>query len=81
MVDPIRQLVQRALQGRAPRLTLRVVRVARDPDRFAPEKDAACERVRNEEPVPRRQDFFFDDPKVTGKIGRPVALARWMTPG
>lgn len=76
MVGAIRELVQHALQGRAGYFTLAGVRLARHQDRFAPEKDPARERVGKEESVPRRQDFFFDAPKATGKIGRPVAFAR-----
>jgi len=76
MVGAIRELVQHALQGRTVRLTLGGVRLGRNPDRFTPEKDPPRKRVRKKEPIPRRQDFFFDAPKVTGKIGRPVAFAK-----
>ena len=50
-------------------------RVTRHPDGVAPAIEAPAERVRDQEMIPAREEFFFEQLKANGTIGCPVALA------
>ena len=70
-----RYVVQCPFHGKSALFKPGRVKVSRNPDRIAPTKHAAGERTGQEEPVPRVEDFFFDAPNATGKIGSPVNRA------
>ena len=70
-----RQIIQHRFQLAALRVHLRGLGVTRYPDRIAPQKDTAPEGVGKQEAIPTFEEFFFEQLKVTGRIGRPVALA------
>src|ERR1051325_10438760 len=55
--------------------------VRREPQWPPPDEQPAAERIREEKAVPTAEDFFFEHANVSGTIGRPVALAKWTTPG
>jgi hypothetical protein len=38
-------------------------------------KQASAERIGKQEPIPAREEFFFEQLKASGTIGSPVALA------
>ena len=67
--------VQLCLQVTSPGFHLRLGRITRHPDRFAPVEQTTAERVRDQEPIPAREEFFFEQLKVNGTMGSPVALA------
>jgi hypothetical protein len=70
-----RQTIQHRFQLAALRVHLRGLGVTRHPDRVAPQKDTAPEGKGKEKAIPTFEEFFFEQLKVTGRIGRPVAFA------
>lgn len=72
--------VQRGLQFGALHFQVRIGRIGRHPNGLSPPKQPAPERKRDLETIPACEDFFFEQPKVTGTIGKPVALANCTTP-
>jgi hypothetical protein len=71
----IRQAIENRLKFQAGRFELPVIRLTRDPERISVEEQAPGERIRDHVPVPTRKEFFFEQAKAKGTIGRPVALA------
>ena len=55
-------------------------RLTRHPDWLPLDEQSFSQRIGDHEAVPARKDFFFEQPNVSGTIGRPVALANWITP-
>ena len=80
VVGLIRQSIQDSLQLQADRFEGRVVRVTRDPNGRAIEKQASREGIRDHETIPAREEFFFEQANAKGIIGRPVAFANCTTP-
>ena len=50
-------------------------RITRNPDRIAPAIETPAERVWDQEAIPAREEFFFEQLKANGTIGSPVARA------
>ena len=55
-------------------------RITGHPDRLPPDEQSPTQRKWEHEAVPARKDFFFEQLNVSDTIGRPVALANWITP-
>jgi hypothetical protein len=75
-----RKSIQNGFKLQASRFERLVVRFARDPERISVEKHASRKRKRDHVAIPAREEFFFEQAKARGTIGRPVAFAKWMTP-
>ena len=76
----IRQAIQDSLQLQTDRFERRVVRLTRDPNGSAVEKQASREGIRDHETIPAREEFFFEQANAKGIIGSPVAFANCTTP-
>ena len=75
-----RDPVENRLQFNSFRFHLFIGGIGRHPHRRPAQVEALPERERQFEAIPTAEDFFFEQAKVTGTIGRPVALARRTTP-
>ena len=71
-----RQPIEDRLKRQASRLERGIIGFARDPHRIPIEKKASGKRVRDHVAIPARKQFFFEQAKAMGTMGRPVALAR-----
>ncbi|MEY4705732.1 MAG: hypothetical protein RL042_1937 [Nitrospirota bacterium] len=74
------QSIQDRLKLQACRFQRLLIGIARNPDGGAPEIEAAGPWIRDHEPIPAREEFFFEQQKANGTIGRPVAFANCTTP-
>src|SRR5262249_22903907 len=77
----IRQSIQDRLKLQACRLQCLFIGVSWDPDGVSPQIETTGQWVRDHEPIPAREEFFFEQPNASGTIGSPVALASCTTPG
>ena len=76
----IRQSIQERFQLEPCRFQRLVISIAWDPDRGAPEIETTRPGEWDHEPIPAREEFFFEQQKTSGTIGRPVAFANCTTP-
>jgi hypothetical protein len=71
----IRQSIEDRLKLTACRLQGLFIGISRYPDRGTPQIETTGPWVRDHEPIPAREKFFFEQPKANGTIGSPVAFA------
>ena len=71
----IRQSIQDRLKLQACSFQRLFIRISRDPDGGAPQIEASRPWVWDHEPIPAREEFFFEELKASGTIGSPVAFA------
>src|SRR6478752_3369898 len=76
----IRQSIEDNLQLQASHLERGFIGFARDPERIPVEEESSGKWVRDHVAIPARKEFFFEQAKARGMMGRPVAFARWITP-
>src|SRR6267143_2000216 len=69
------QPIQDSPKLQACRLHRPCISISRNPDGGAPQIETSGPRVRDHEPIPAREEFFFEQLKASGTIGSPVALA------
>jgi len=71
----VRQTVEHGFKLLAQGFNRRAIRVTRDPDRVSIEKQPSGERIGDHVAIPTRKEFFFEQAKAKGTIGKPVAFA------
>ena len=69
------QTIEDRLKLQAGRFERRVVRFTRNPERAPIEEQATGKWIRDHVAIPAREEFFFEQAKANGTIGRPVAFA------
>lgn len=79
-ISLVRKPVEDRLKLQACRFERRVIRFARNPDRVSVQEQPSGKWIRDHVAIPTRKEFFFEQAKANGTIGKPVALANWMTP-
>jgi hypothetical protein len=67
--------IEDCLELQACRFERRVVRFTRNPERISIEEQAPGKGIGDHVPIPAREEFFFEQAKARGTIGRPVTLA------
>jgi hypothetical protein len=72
----VRKPIEDRLKLQASRLQRGVIGFTRDPDRTAVEEQAPGKWIWDHVAIPTREEFFFEQAKASGMMGRPVALAR-----
>ena len=72
--------VEDRLKFQACRFERRVIRFARNPNRVSVQEQPSAERIWDHVAIPARKEFFFEQANANGTIGKPVALANWITP-
>jgi hypothetical protein len=72
----IRQPIEDRFKLQASRLERGFIGFARDPDRISIKKEASGKRIWDQVAIPARKEFFFEQAKASGTMGRPVAFAR-----
>ena len=75
-----RQAIQDCFKLHACRLQCLLIGIPRNPDGCAPQIEPSGPWIGDHEPIPAREEFFFEQPKASGTIGSPVAFANWTTP-
>jgi hypothetical protein len=71
----IGQAIEDRLKLKAGRFERRVVCFTQDPERVSIEEQATGKGIRDHVAIPAREEFFFEQAKANGTIGRPVAFA------
>ena len=71
----IRQPIQNRLKLLAGRLQCVCIGISRNPDGRAPQIETSGPWIRDQKPIPAREEFFFEQLKANGTIGSPVAFA------
>jgi hypothetical protein len=72
----IRQSIKGGLELHACSFERRLIGFARNPDWTPIQKYAFRKWERDHIAIPAREEFFFEQAKANGTIGRPVAFAR-----
>jgi hypothetical protein len=71
----IRQPIQDRFKLQAYCLHRLFISISWNPDRGAPQIETSGPWIRDHEPIPAREQFFFEQLKANGTIGSPVAFA------
>ena len=71
----IGQPIEDRLKLKAGRFERRVVCFTQNPERVSIEEQATGKGIRDHVAIPAREEFFFEQAKANGTIGRPVAFA------
>ena len=75
LVGPGRQVIQKRFELQAFGFQLCHIAFRRDPQGRPPQEEAARPRIRHQEAIPTRKEFFFEQPNARGTIGSLEARA------